>query len=129
MQEKVDNQRPFEPEQFNANMMVQPDLFRIWARHQEHKWISTDRFKVTKNDETMRSPNATDRVNLDTLTQHSRNMAGTMDKSMMTSNLGEKDLDLLDDLNATITHHSKKYEPYAKIKLAGRDKSPKVPNL
>ena len=39
--------RPFEREVFNANMMVQPDLFRIEMRNTKHKWMSPQGFNVS----------------------------------------------------------------------------------
>ena len=36
--------RPFEKEGFNANRMVQPDLFRLEQRNTKHKWVSPKQF-------------------------------------------------------------------------------------
>jgi len=56
VQEKLLSNRRFEPEFFNANRLVQPDLFRIEKRHTSHQWVDKNsRFIVTNCPESRNS--------------------------------------------------------------------------
>lgn len=45
----IKSQRRFEPEMFNANLHMQPDLFRIEQRGRKNTWLNKKGFLVTKN--------------------------------------------------------------------------------
>lgn len=82
-------------------------------RHQEHKWVSNDRFVIKKLKESTKSPNSNANMkDLDmTITSSRNNLHNTID---------------MYDLRENITQLSKKYEPYAKLKITSDRSSPKV---
>ena len=85
----INSNRRFEPENFNANLHMQPDLFRIDQRGRKKSWISKNGFIVKKN-------TGIPDINIEA------------NERRMSVNLAQ-----------TMSHKSKMYEPYTKISNMG----------